>query len=53
MWWGQGKDSIGAAGVYSRVGVEEVAHMVGKLVIYRGIKKISKYVEDDGSQVFH
>lgn len=47
MWWGQGKDSASAAGVSSRVGLE------GKLVTYKGIEKMSKYVEDDGRQFSH
>lgn len=33
-----GKDSVSAAGVSSRVGVEEVAHMVVKLVTYKMLK---------------
>lgn len=30
-----------------------IANMVGKLVIYKEVEQMSKYVEDNGSQVCH
>lgn len=49
----QDKDFTSAAGVFSRVGVTEVAHMVAKLVPYKGFEKTSKHVEDEGRQFSH
>lgn len=50
---GPGSGLTGAAGVSSRVGGKEVAHVVGKSVPYKENENMSGGAEGDGRQASH
>lgn len=51
VWWAGAKGSTYITSIFGMTKL--IANMVGKLVIYKEVEQMSKYVEDNGSQVCH